>query len=277
MAYERLGETPLDYMPCRYGASKLLFRGPRQSLTGRYAAFLGGTETYGKYISRPFPALIAARTGAKCVNFGWPNAGIDVFLNDADILAAAGSAQVVVVQLPPAQNMSNRFYRVHPRRNDRFLEGSAMLRAIYPDVDLTEFHFTRHLLGHLCKVDAGRFGLIRDELQTAWVARMRLLVDRINAPVVLLWFSTHAQRDWAESVEICEDPSFVTARMVDSLRDHVLQVIDVTASPAALDAGTTGMMFTEFEAAAAAELLGPASHEEATDALSPVITEMVCG
>ena len=276
MAYERLGETPLDYMPCRYGASKLLFRGPRQNLTGRYAAFLGGTETYGKFISRPYPALIAARTGAKCINFGWPNAGIDVFLNDADVLAAANGAQVVVLQLPPAQNMSNRFYRVHPRRNDRFLEGSTMLRSIYPEVDMTEFHFTRHLLGHLRKVAPARFELIRDELQTAWRARMRLLMERIGVPVILLWFSAHAPRHEADSPDLSEDPSFVTADMVEDVRPMALQVVDVTASAAALNAGTTGMMFTEFEAASAAELLGPASHEEAADALAPVISELVC-
>jgi len=277
MAFERLGESSLDYMPCRYGASKLLFRGPRRRLTGRYAAFLGGTETYGKFISRPFPALIEARTGAKCINLGWPNAGIDVFLNDPDVLAAASSAQVTVLQVPPAQNMSNRFYRVHPRRNDRFLEASAMLRAIYREVDFTEFHFTRHMLLRLQAVSADRFALVRDELQAAWRARMHLLLERLSCPVVLLWVSAHHPDTYADHPDLAADPAFVTRDMVDALRDRVLHVIDATASPEALHTGTRGMIFSEFDATAAAELLGPAVHQETADALSPIIAELIGG
>jgi hypothetical protein len=277
MAYEKLGETPLDYQPCRYGASKLLFRGPRRDLDGQYAAFLGGTETYGKFIAKPFPALIEARTGGKCVNLGWPNAGIDVFLHDPDVLAITSGAKLAVIQVPAAQNMSNRFYSVHPRRNDRFVEASPMLRAIYREVDFTEFHFTRHMLRHLRHVAPDRFSLIREELQTAWVARMRLLLHQINAPVVLLWLSTHAPMDEADELDISQDPAFVTRAMLQALSPKVLQVVKVTASSAALALGTRGMMFSEFEANIACEMMGPAVHAEAAEALSPLIGEALNG
>ncbi|MGB3314802.1 MAG: DUF6473 family protein, partial [Albidovulum sp.] len=58
MAYEYAGESALDYLPCRYGQSKLLFRGPRRKLDGAYAAVLGGTETYGKFVAEPFPNIV---------------------------------------------------------------------------------------------------------------------------------------------------------------------------------------------------------------------------
>ncbi|MEB8387882.1 DUF6473 family protein [Rhodobacteraceae bacterium KMM 6894] len=277
MAYEKLGETPLDYQPCRYGTSKLLFRGPRRRLEGQYAVFLGGTETYGKFIARPFPALIEARTGAKCINLGWPNAGIDVFLHDPDVLAITSRAKLAVIQVSAAQNMSNRFYSVHPRRNDRFVEASPMLRAIYRDVDFTEFHFTRHMLRHLRHVAPDRFALIRDELQTAWVARMRLLLHQIAAPVVLLWLSAHPPKEEADAPDIAEDPAFVTRAMLEMLHPKVLQVVEVTASAAALSYGTRGMVFSEFEGNIASEIMGPAVHEEAAEALSPLIGEVISG
>lgn len=275
MAYERQGETPLDYMPCRYGMSKLMFRGPRRSLSGRYAAFLGGTETYGKFITRPYPALIEARTGVKCINFGWPNAGIDVFLHDPDVLSAAAGARAVVLQVPPAQNMSNRFYRVHPRRNDRFVEASPMLRAIYNEVDFTEFHFTRHMLGRLQSLSAERFALVREELQTAWGARMRMLVERIGAPVVLLWMSGHEMRGAADDPDLLEDPAFVTRGMVKEMMPLVRSVVDATASAEAMAAGARGMVHSEFEAAVASELLGPQVHQETAARLGPVVEELV--
>ena len=58
MAYDYAGEGSLDYFPCRYGRSRLLFRGPRRDLGGRYAVVLGGIEAYGRYIPQPYPALL---------------------------------------------------------------------------------------------------------------------------------------------------------------------------------------------------------------------------
>jgi hypothetical protein len=60
-----------------------------------------------------------------------------------------------------AQNLSNRLYTVHPRRNDRFLRASGILRTIYRDVDFTEFHFTRHMLDHLRCLSEDRFDIVR--------------------------------------------------------------------------------------------------------------------
>lgn len=275
MAYEKLGVQPLDYMPCRYGASKLLFRGPKRSLTGRYAAFLGGTETYGKFIERPFPALVETAAGIPCVNLGWSNIGLDTLLTDTAIVDAASRAAVTVLQVPGAQNLSNRYFSVHPRRNDRFVQASALLRALFAEVDFTEFHFTRHMLGHLAQTSPQRFEVVVAELQAAWCARMRLLLSRIDGPVVLLWISAHAPGNNAEDPDIGGDPAFVTRAMLDGVGARAAAVVDATISPAAQAAGRHGMVHSEFEASAAAELPGPAAHAEVADHLTPLIRKMM--
>ena len=121
-----------------------MFRGPQRPLDGRYLAFLGGTETFGKFYDSPFPALVERRIGTPCVNLGAVNAGVDVHARDATVLAACHDAAATVIQLPGVQNQSNRFYSVHPRRNDRFLRPSAALETLYPDIDFTDIAFTRH-------------------------------------------------------------------------------------------------------------------------------------
>lgn len=273
MAYEKQGAQPLDYRPCPYGASKLLFRGPKRRLEGRYAAFLGGTETYGKFIEQPFPALVEAQVGMACVNLGWPNAGLDVFAHDEQIIRAASGAVMTVLQVPGAQKLSNRYYTVHPRRNDRFVQASPLLRAIYKEVDFTEFHFVRHLLRHLSDVSPERFVLIRDELQAAWVSRMTLLLRKIDTPVVLLWISAQVPPQQAGDPEISADPAFVTRRMLDAVRGDVAQIVDATLSQKARSVGTAGMVHSEFEACIAAELPGPAAHEEVAQRLTPVMRQ----
>lgn len=164
MTYDALGAGALDYLPCRYGTSKLLFRGPRRSVKKPYLAFLGGTETYGKFLSNPFPALIEQSLGRTCINLGCVNAGVDVFATDVQVTEMATWADVTVVQLMGAQNMSNRFYTVHPRRNDRFLKPLALLQAIYREVDFAEFNFNKHMLQHLYRHSPGRFETVVDEL-----------------------------------------------------------------------------------------------------------------
>ncbi|MEL6641461.1 MAG: DUF6473 family protein, partial [Pseudomonadota bacterium] len=121
----------LSYDPCRYGLSRIYFRGPKRDLNQPYLAFLGGTETFGKFIETPFPALIELELRHPCINFGCVNGGVDAFVNDPTIMEACKDADLTVVQIMGANNLSNRFFSVHPRRNDRFLRASTVLQAIY--------------------------------------------------------------------------------------------------------------------------------------------------
>ena len=92
MAYAYPRDGALDYFPCRYGNSRLMFRGPRRDLDAPYAVVLGGTEVYGKFVPRPFLDLLEERLGRPVVNLGCVNAGLDAFLNDADTLQVARGA-----------------------------------------------------------------------------------------------------------------------------------------------------------------------------------------
>ena len=64
MAYEYGGDRALDYFPCRYGQSKLLFRGPRRKLEGNYISVLGGTAT-GSFLGKIKIARDAQRIDAE--------------------------------------------------------------------------------------------------------------------------------------------------------------------------------------------------------------------
>ena len=131
MLYEHPGGDTLDYLLCHYGHSKLAFRGPPRPLPRDYVCFVGGTETFGKFVSRPFPALVEDMTGLTSLNLGSANAGLDSFVQDPTVIAMARQARLVVLQLMGPQYLSNRFYTVHPRRNDRFLKANAPLRRLY--------------------------------------------------------------------------------------------------------------------------------------------------
>lgn len=275
MAFERMGHRPLDFPRVRYAPSKLDFRGPARDLTGDYIACLGGTETCGTFIERPFAALLERDIRHQCVNFGLPNAGVDAFCLDEGAVALAQRARLRVLQVPCAMNLSNPFYHVHPRRNDRFVEARPRLRRLYPEVDFTEFHYTRHMAGRLAELSPDRFALVVSGLQTVWVDRMQQLLDRLGAPTVLLWFARHPPGRGDGSAGVADDPAFVSRAMLDAVRPRSEGVAEVVISPEARAQGTRGMRFAPMQAPAAAELPGLLAHREAADALAPVLLSLL--
>lgn len=275
MAYDYPGAGAPDYFPCRYGTSKLLFRGPRRTLDPSYIAILGGTATYGKFVSHPYPALVEAATGLQIVNLGCVNAGPDVYLNDASVLGLAAKAKVSVVQIMGAPNLTNRFYTVHPRRNDRFLTARPPLKAMFREVDFTEFTFTRHMLQTLQATAPDRFEVVAEELRSAWVARMRDLLSALSGRVLLLWIADRLPAPRTAAPDLTDDPVLVDSDMIAAVRSMARDFITVVSSPEALARGVQGMAYGPMEGPAARLVPGPAVHGEVAAALGPRLLQML--
>lgn len=271
MNHDVPGAGALDYHFCRYGASRLAFRGPLRPYGDRYAVCLGGSETFGKFVPRPWPEQLAALTGQDCLNLGCVNAGADAFLGDADVMALVRGAAVTVVQVMGAQNASNRYYTVHPRRNDRFVGPTPLLRTLLPEVDFTEFHFTRHLVTTLADRCPDQFGAVLAELQAVWLTRMRELLAQAGGLRIVLWMADQGPGD--PQAALRGDPWGVDAALLDELQPDCDLILQVVPSPRARALGTAGMVFADGDAAAAQGLPGPACHEDTAAALAQVIRD----
>ncbi len=271
MTYENLGGSALDYLSCRYGTSKVLFRGPRRRLDAPYIAVIGGTETYGKFIKQPYPALLEERLGPTFVNLGCVNAGLDVMVNDPTISEICAGAKLTVIQITSAQNMSNRFYSVHPRRNDRFLRASNLLKIIYREVDFTDINFTRHMLKVLWEASPDKFAMVEAELREAWLGRMKGLISRLEGRVVLLWLANHAPDDAPKYAPDAADPLFIDADMIEELRPQVAGLAQVVVSRQEIADGQADLLYDEMEAPAARASLGVVAQRRAADALEEVL------
>lgn len=268
MAYERLDESPLNYNQCRYGQSKLLFRGPRRSLKKDYYAFIGGSETYGKFVEKPFVDQVEEVTGTPSANFSAINAGVDAFVHDPSLIGLCGRSKVTIVQVMGAQNMSNRYYTVHARRNDRFLKASTLLQAIYREVDFTEFSFTRHMLTALKTVSAQRFAAIEMELRAAWLSRMELMLRQIGGRRILLWLR-EPQPELGFATDLGAEPLFVDRSLVMRLENLVDEIVEVDVAGGRGD--LVGMAYGPMEVLAAREMLGIGMHQKIAERLNTVL------
>ncbi len=262
MTYLSRGVSAIDYMPCRYGSSKNTFRGPVRALENDYVAVLGGSKTYGKFVEQPFASQLEMQSGLKCINLGCMNGGVDLFIHDPVIKDACNTARATIIEVMGAASLSNRFYKVHPRRNDRFTGVTALLKAVYQDIDFTDIHFVRHLLHTMHSKSPERFEIICEELQQAWIARMQLLLEQIDGPIILLWFADHTP-DGDTAFEIGSDPLFINRMMIETIRPYVTEVIEVGAYKPDL----SGMKFLPAEEPAAMHLPNFEAHKAVADAL----------
>ncbi|MGR3501543.1 DUF6473 family protein [Pseudaestuariivita sp.] len=272
MTFERSSLGALDYAPCRYGASMVPVRGPKQTISPESVACLGSTDTFGKFVPEPFPQLVQDLVGVPCVNLGADNAGVDTFLQDPALIEAANAAGCRVVQVMCAHNLNNPFYTVHPRRNDRFIAPTEALTALYPEVDFTEHHFTRAMLLRLRQVSRKRFETVVLALKGAWEEAMIALMERLEPPVLLTWISDTTPPEPGDH-RMRRAPLFVDVDMMARVAPEPPIVIRVSA--AALATNTRGMIFGPMQAQMAAELLGPSAHVEVAMTLSREVETMI--
>lgn len=267
MSYEGKSARAPDETSCRYGASRLQCRGPLRAPEADYLVFMGGAETYGRFVADPFVSLVERDLGRDCVNLGCVNGGLEAYLQDDDLLTMARGADLAVIQVSGAQNLSNRFYRVHPRRNDRFLNATPELRALFPDVDFTEFHFNNHLLGSLYRRSPERFQTVRAVLEQTWLLRMRTLIQSIGVPVMLLWLRYDQHNASHSLASYGEKPRLVRRDMLDALALDCAGLVEIHVAASGAAGETADMRCTPLELPGAGQLIGPAMHRIIADRL----------
>ena len=258
----------LSYATGTYGFSQLAFRDPQPVPDGPYVAFVGGTEIFGRFLPRTLPQKVEALIGVPALNFGIVNSGIGAQLGCSAVMTACHDAAVTVLDLTGAQNLSNRFYAVHPRRNDRIVKVSPLLRALYAEVDFADFVFTRHMLAALRQTCEVRFGLMMRELRRTWLDRMHAFLDEVPNPVLLLWI---ARRPPAAGETEDIDPLYVTAPMVQRLADRAAGLIVEVPNAAEHVAGLACLGLRPGERAAADLMVGEVSQDRAAGRIAAAL------
>lgn len=254
---------------CSYGESRLFCRGPEQNVEPPYFAFLGDNETFGRFVRHPFAAMVEKSTGHICVNLGCTNAGLDAFLQDEDILQIAAGAEVAVFQVMRPQNQSNKYYRVHPRRNDRFLLPTREMIRLYPEVDFTQFSFNNHLLLTLQDLSPVKFNSIVAELKRLWLEQMTTLVDRMPHPPVLLWLRYDGGK--LPGAQSRLESTLVEDAMVEMLRPKLRKVVEIQVEPAGIAGEMNAMEYGPMQAPMASHMIGQATHYEIAETLVEVM------
>ena len=225
MSYVTMDARPVDFILCQYGNSKNLFRGPKKSCKHSYGVCLGDAGTFGGKVPDPFSAMLEREMDMPIFNLGAQHSGVGFYTEDDAIHEIVENAQVVFIEAPSVVNQSNPFYRVHPRRNDRFVTALGPLYDLFPEADFVECHFTKHLITKLISIDSARADIVFRALHGEWVRNLTIMRARWRAKTVIYWY----KKPQASHPEF-EFPVVDLIRFYPELYNAVSQVKDQVVS-----------------------------------------------
>ncbi len=275
MSFQSVLTTGLNYDEYRWGRSRQVFRGPKPDLSQPYVACIGGSETYGRFAMSPWPAQLERLIEYPCANWGSPGAGPTFFLKDPVVLEACSNARACVITVMGAHVTSNRLFSVFVRRNLRLRDVSETMRALYPEIDFSDFRFAANMLIACWKTSPERFKVVQIELRQAWVARMKELIADIETPTILCWLSDTSP-EMAERMDPLNarenPPSYVDRDMIEEIKPHVDYYVEyVASSEAAHGPRIAGRQRPEVARRCPSDMM----HAEAAELLSDPVSKVL--
>ena len=242
------------------------FRGPAPDISAPYVAFIGGAHTFGRFVAKPFPAILGSQLAVPILNLGVGGAGPRHFVAP-DYEQLLGQAEAVVVQIMSGRSASNSLF-------DNRKSGGHVghLRA-----DQAEIRSDQFLASFMRSSSEEEIRRIVAETRADYMRSFVRLLRGIDRPKILLWFSTRepAYADDYSSLPygiLNAFPQLVNKAMVAELAefaDTYVQCVTRTGLPQQLwqsDASINGAMLN----AGTLEnhyYPSPAMHCEAADAL----------
>ncbi|WP_254442636.1 DUF6473 family protein [Ruegeria arenilitoris] len=270
MSYQPFAANGVAESFCRYGRSNLWYRGPQRSLDVPYVTCIGDQETYGRFVETPYAAGLERILSRRCINLGSLFVGAEALYRDEGLREIADSAEMCILQLPSVAGQTNRFYRVHPRRNDRFVAPAQELVDLFPEVDFTDIHFVRHLLNRLKFVSGTRFLTVAEELRLKWVEIIGSFLRSVSTPVILLWLDVQAE-DGGQSLG---DPVAIQPEMFDAVKSSSVQSLRVNLRTSGESDDLEDVIFGTLQQPIAEHMIGPAAHRRIAEILSRTILDM---
>ena len=296
--YSARDHEVVDYQMYELESTGLQFRGPPASLeAGNYISYLGAAQTFGCFCEHPFPALLQSQLGIPALNLGYGGAGPRFFARQSQLLEIVNRGQAAVVQVMSGRSEDNSVLesggleRLTRRSDGRIFAADEAWR------NLLECGFLwkkspilqqplRQLLRRWSRPKLER---LVEENRANWIASTRRLLNSIEVPTLLFWFSKR-EPDYRESYESVADlfgafPQFINQACIDAVTgdaDAYVQCVTQRGSPQPLVSRFSGEPVEVDLAADRSDFRGrvwtqnayypsPQMHEDAVESLGPVI------
>lgn len=202
----------------------LLLRGPKpENLEPEnYFVCIGAAQTFGRFCERPYPILLKEALGTTALNISRGGAGPSFFSKEnKKLLTYCNNAQFVIVQVLSGRSEGNSIFETkglgtYTSRSD----GS----SIGCDQAFKEL---------IANSDRSFVKKIVKETRQNWISNYRDLLESIQVPTILFWFSTRRARyreNYSEVYKLFgEYPQLVNADMIRQIRPWSTHYVECTS------------------------------------------------
>jgi hypothetical protein len=163
------------------GCVDVPFRGPYldplRAEPGSFFTALGSAHTYGCFLERPYPALLAEAIGMPSLNLGVGGAGPAFYTQYDRLIEGINRSRFVILQCMSARDVGNS--RFQPDGYNGYVIDRKTGQSV-PTVMAWRQMVTEE------PENAVRYA---EESRRAWVEQSLALIARIKVPIVLLYFS----------------------------------------------------------------------------------------
>lgn len=301
--YQARDREVVDYSLYELEGTELWFRGPQpKSLpTGGFIACLGAAQTFGCFVEKPFPQMLAERFDMPVLNLGYGGAGARFYLRHPKLMEVVNRASIVVVQAMSGRSEDNSLFEsgglefvTVKRTGERMAARDAWDGLISGRGRLGGLPMP----GRLRRAIERRLAIpktksIVRETRANWIDTTSTLLDSVDAKTVFLWFSkrTPAYPETLAGVYSLFGafPQLIDEPMVNAIRKHADEYVEVVSdrgSPQPLHSRFTGEPCSvrlsddrpDFGDETWSENLyypSPEMHVDAMSALEPVIARLL--
>jgi hypothetical protein len=239
-----------DYEVIRYETYRLTdkdirFRGkhPRHLGKGSYITFMGASQTYGCFVRKPFHQIISEKLELDTLNLGYGGVGPNFYNRHQQLIDIANRGSAVVLQVMSGRSEGNR--RLSSQGHEFVFDSkikewmsARTAWSIILELDNPQFQYIPrgHRLIQRITSNWSRDYVksLVEETQRRWVENYNKLIEAINVPVVLFWFSTRScelKQEYSFVDDVMgEFPQMVNRRMVDEIRANAEHFISCVSS-----------------------------------------------
>ena len=178
--YQNLDKDIIDYNI--YNFQGLELRGPKLDNT-KYIAYIGASQTFGRYCHEPYPSILGKKLNTGTLNFGIGGKGPSYFLKNQTIIEKVNKAELVIIQVLSGRSISNSVFK----SKDGGLHGVRLIDGKNMRADDL---FSQLMSGKDKRGLSREFmeNLVKESRDNYEIATIDLL-KAIKPPKILLWFS----------------------------------------------------------------------------------------
>lgn len=221
-----------------HSRKKLLLRGPRPKTLEKNSYFvcIGAAQTFGRFCEKPYPNLLQEKLEIEALNLGYGGAGSSFFLQDnQELLKYINNARFAIIQVMSGRSESNSLFNS---------KGLSALSRVSDGTTISAIEAYKELLQ---QQDKKFIKKIIAETRNSYCHNYKQLLQNIEIPKILFWFSTRRPRYWERYKNIgtlfSEFPQLINWSMIKNIRqysDEYVQCVSRRGRPHVLVSRFTG-------------------------------------